>query len=351
MKVDRLEFLRLINYLSSGVASKEIIEQSTCIVFKNGQAFTYNDEVSVHAITPFDCDGTSIVPAKELLRVIDRLKPEEIDIEFTDGSMIISTPRTQVSIVSQKELNLPIDEINLEGDKKWVPVGGEFFQALEDCSCVTSKSTIRPFLFCVHVTSNYVESTDERQIIRVSCKTGIPKDREILIPSSAIRELKKFPYKGGSLCIDNSWCNIKIKETPTIFSCRLFASEYVDMKKFLESDISGQKVTIPESVIESLDHVMALQDESFSMERAQITFENKLITVYKQTMKGTITEKNRVKYDGEPFAIFVHPVLFKNLLTVDNTIYVTDRFIRSQVTEENGNEKTYIVYRYKQTNF
>ena len=283
--------------------------------------------------------------------MVDRLKPEEIDIEFTDGAMVITTPRTSVSIVSQKELNLPIDEINLEKDQKWVPIGGELFQALEDCSCVTSKSTIRPFLFCVHVTSKYVESTDEKQIIRIGCKTGIPKDREILIPSSAIRELKKFPYKGGEICVDNSWCHIKIKETPAIFSCRLFASEYVDISRFLDTDIKGQKITIPESILESLDHVMALQDESFSMERAQISFEEKLVTVFKQTTKGTITEKNRVKYDGEPFVIFVHPVLFKNLLGVDSNICITDRFIRSQVTEENGNEKTYIVYRYKQTNF
>ena len=51
MKIDREEFLKQLESVLPGYSTKEVIEQSSCFVFKKGRVYTYNDEIACSQTT------------------------------------------------------------------------------------------------------------------------------------------------------------------------------------------------------------------------------------------------------------------------------------------------------------
>ena len=81
MKLNRNELLDCLNIVRPAIASKEVIEQTTCFIFQAGQVITYNDEVAIHAALPEGFEVEGAIPAKELLNILNRFKGDEV--EFT----------------------------------------------------------------------------------------------------------------------------------------------------------------------------------------------------------------------------------------------------------------------------
>ena len=46
MRVSREKLMQALEAVSPGLANRELIEQSSCFVFKSGMVMTFNDEVA-----------------------------------------------------------------------------------------------------------------------------------------------------------------------------------------------------------------------------------------------------------------------------------------------------------------
>ncbi len=126
-RVKRENLLKQLEAVSPGLSAKEILEQSSCFVFKGGEVLTYNDEVACRADCPLpDIEGA--VPAKPLLAILAKLPDDDIDVAIDEGKMIVKGKGRKTTIPMEAEVLLPVDNIDKPGEWKKLP--SEFGEAL-----------------------------------------------------------------------------------------------------------------------------------------------------------------------------------------------------------------------------
>jgi len=300
-------------------------------VFSDGDVYTYNDEMCVSTKIP-EIEGTCAVPANELLNILSKMKGDTVDIDISEGKMVIKTPRTEAMLIAQNDVFLPIPSSEQKSTDS--EVGNQFFEALYDCSMTVSKDATKPYMFCVHINNDYMQSCDGYQLTQYKHGLSLKiKESGILIPSPAIRELAKHGIKKATLKIRETWADFEVESggEPYVFSCRLFQSDYINTERIVKgTDNVITNFQFPPTFIDSLEVALCLREINMYNERAAIHFDKNMVTVVKKTEKGIITEKNRVRYDGESFSVNVNPALLLNLLKKSDSISICHSFIKSE---------------------
>ena len=87
-KVNRELLLQQLQAVQPGLSDKDVVEQSSCVVFKDGKITTFNDEIACSIKT--DVKFTGAVPAKALIELLKKLPEETIEIEPTEGELLIT---------------------------------------------------------------------------------------------------------------------------------------------------------------------------------------------------------------------------------------------------------------------
>ena len=73
----RIDLLKALEIVKPGLASKEIIQQTTSFAFIEGRVVTFNDEISIsHPVPDLDIQGA--VQADELYKFLKKTKADEI---------------------------------------------------------------------------------------------------------------------------------------------------------------------------------------------------------------------------------------------------------------------------------
>ena len=72
MKATREKLLKEVEAVLPGISQKELIEQSSCIIFKDGKIYTYNDEISCRYYTHLKINGA--VSAMPLINILRKMK-------------------------------------------------------------------------------------------------------------------------------------------------------------------------------------------------------------------------------------------------------------------------------------
>ena len=152
MKVNRELLLKEVEAVMPGLSKKELIEQSSCVVFKDKKIHTYNDEVACSYDTEIALEGAiQAAPLAELLR---RRKDEELEIEPVEGALSVKGKRFKSSIRMEKEVLLPINAI--KEPKKWKKLPTTFTDALKYVISCAGKDESQFALTCVHVNPDFI---------------------------------------------------------------------------------------------------------------------------------------------------------------------------------------------------
>ena len=101
MKIKRAELLSTLTALRPGLASKEIIEQSTSFIFSDGRVVTYNDEVAVQH--PVDLDIIGAVQGKELFALLNKLKSQIEKVDNVKSVRYISASEAREDQAKQNK--------------------------------------------------------------------------------------------------------------------------------------------------------------------------------------------------------------------------------------------------------
>src|SRR5688572_28649491 len=116
MKVNREELVRQLEALQPGISTKAIIEQENCIVFKDGEAITFNDEISCRLKT--NITGiTGAVRFGPLLGLLTKLQEDEIEVRQGEGELLIKGKNKESGIRMDADILLPFE--NVEKPKKF----------------------------------------------------------------------------------------------------------------------------------------------------------------------------------------------------------------------------------------
>jgi hypothetical protein len=111
MRINREEFLKELESVLPGLATREIIEQSSCFVFQENQVITFNDEVACSHATLLDIEGA--VVAMPLISILRKLAEEEIEITTSENKekLLIKGKHKKVEIRMEAEILLQTESV------------------------------------------------------------------------------------------------------------------------------------------------------------------------------------------------------------------------------------------------
>lgn len=307
MKTNELK--KCLELVKPGLASKELIEQSTCFIFDTGRVYTYNDLLSVSCPVSGIDDLSCAVQATELYKLIAKLTKEDTSLSIQNNNLMIKSGKISAGLAINASLKLPIDDIPSQG--KWKKLPQDFCTAVKLCSEFCSDDMSAPIFACVHVRRDgKVESSDRYRI----CQTSLENELQIesfLIPGNIAGIIENYKPTHIKQC--GSWVHFMNAEKTTL-ACRVLEDEFPQIDPMLEEE--GTKITLPNAMIPALERAEIFSDSgSFFDEEVQIKISGKVAKITKQSANGWIVEEIDMEKEAAYSIDFsIHPTFLKDVL-------------------------------------
>lgn len=311
MLVEREFLLRTLESVEPGLKTVNHaggIEQSSCVVFKDGLVRTFNEEVS--CCMPCGLSITGAVNAQKLIDLLRKKKDIELDIEQTPGELIVKGKGFRSGIFMEAQILLPVHEVELPGD--WQPLDQDFSDAI----AIVGKSVIKPkgdkeslVEVCINIHEKWLESWTRFQITRYRVKTPIREP--VLVRKEAVRHIVSQGMTDFSET--EGWIHFK-NPGGLVLSCRRYLEEFSsdDVSKVLK--VAGTPTTLPKSLPEAVDAA-----EIFSKENAEDNLVNVRLSAGKVRVRGEGVggwdeEYKKAQYDGPVVEFCIGPKMLKEIV-------------------------------------
>lgn len=294
MKISKQQLQEALEKVKPGLASKELIEQTTSFAFMGDRVVTYNDEISIsHPVENLDVTGA--VKAQALYEFLNKLKKDEIDIEWEEKQLVIKSGKAKAGLIFEQEVKLPIEEV---GEiSKWKDLSEDFVDVAKFCHPCCSKDMSRPILTCVHVNGAIMEASDSYQIIVHEISKKVPV-KKFLIPSTSLRELVK--YEVTQIAEGDNWVHFKTKDG-TIFSSRILTGDFPDISGHM--DVTGIEFEFPQKTLQALEKANVFSKSDMNAGDLPIVImeiNDGSLSIKAKNEYGWFEESLRVKHKGEP---------------------------------------------------
>lgn len=331
MKIKKSNLFEALSIVKPGLASKELLEQTTSFAFINGRVVTYNDEISIsHPVEGVDFEGA--VNAKELYGLLSRIEKEEIDVEIKGTELLITSGRVKAGLKLENEVKLPIKEIP---KKMEVITNPEQFAVLLGFAMRTcSLDPARPKLSCVAVKEEGILIGSDSFRLMYAKGDPLPVKDFLLPASSAVEVVKIHPCL---ISLEKGWAHFK-NEEGTVVSSRRIEDDYVSdvqIQNILKFNQIGE-IEFPARINEILDRVrLFAQGDTPLDEIVEITISEGKV-MFKATSEGTgswMEEKASIEYDGE-LSFLITPSLFTEILAKTKVAIVDKSLQRLKFTAE-----------------
>lgn len=307
MKLNRKELLAALEAVQPGIATKEIIEQSTAFVFCAGRVCAYNDLIAVSHPCPPGFAGA--VQSKELYALLSRLADDEIDVETKDNEMLVRGKRNKASITRQAEITLPLAEINAE--KTWAPLPAGFAAALKFVLFSAGNDMTKPWCTAAHVAGKIVETCDNFRLTRCTL-AGRGVHIDALIPAAACAEL--VAYAPTHYCLDEQWAHFTNAEG-TEFSCRLIADKFPDLQPFVDRKYA-HKIDFHADTASILDRASVFLGDKNVRPTVAVKIASGRMTITGRGSAGWFEETVRVDSGKDAFEFSINPQALKDMLAM-----------------------------------
>jgi hypothetical protein len=239
MKVNREKLLTQLESVQPGLSPREIIQQSSCFVFKKGKVFTFNDEVACSHKCVLEIKGA--VQAAPLLGILKKMEQELVDIEIGEDSKLVIKGKgnEKVGIVMDRKVVLPISL--LETPDKWQKLHKEFAEAVSLVQKCASRDESDQAKTCVHIHQEWIEACDDYQMARFKLKTRFEKPT--LVRRDSLKHMTEFGMVEFSET--DTWIHFR-NPIGLILSCRKYAVDYLDLSSVFS--ITGTPATLPKGL-------------------------------------------------------------------------------------------------------
>lgn len=320
MKQNRKQLLTVLDSLTPGLDSKDILEHSASFIFTGTEVRTYNDQVACRR--GLKTEFTGAVTADKLLKLLRGLDAEEIEIGVDDegAELRITSGKAKAGITLEatkadwlKALTVP---------KSWSDLPSGFNQAVRDSLFSAAKDLTRPVLTCIHLSPKLIESCDNYRATR--CKLSGKPGPETIISASSLQTV--LPLNPTKWALSDGWGHFQA-DGVTI-SCRTFTAEkYPDLKALFT--VEGEVVTLPEGIKELVGRAHVFAEAEFTQdERLKIELKKNEMTISGRNQKGWYSESVKCSWKGDPLAFEVHPTLFGDMVGLLQEVIVGESTLR-----------------------
>lgn len=330
IRVNREELLGKLESVQPGLAPREIVEQSSCFVFKGSTVMTYNDEVACRLPTGFKIKGAGAVQAQPLLAILRKLQEEEIEIETDAEFFRVKGKRRTAGIRMEQEVLLPIDSVDEPGE--WKALHDDFSDAISIVQECAGKDESQFWVTCIHLHPKWVEACDNFQITRYKLKTGLTGPT--LVRSSSIKHIISLGMTEFSET--ESWLHFRNPDG-LVFSCRRYVEDFPDMSRFLEC--AGQEVALPKGLGEAVEKAEIFSSENADSNQVRVELRPGKLKIKGTGVSGWYSETKKMRYDGKPMSFLITPKLLLEITKRHNECQIDAGAERLKV---DGGKFTYV---------
>ena len=302
-----------------GLSTQEKLEQSNCFVFQNGEVITYNDEIAsrVKSCLPI----TGAINAKKMLDMLSKSNDDFIEFEFEKGKLFFRGKKKRGFFKIETKILLPTKDV--ETPKKWKKLPSDFILAIglvAECSKSIADS-IR--LACVHFTSKLIEACDGVQAGRY--EISIPFDKDILLKGETVKRIAKLKIQEVS--ITDNWIHFR-NEIGLLLSCIIYVDKYPSDRLTEIFRVKGKPSTLPNKLKELTERVRVFLDDDMSTQWLKVELTPTYIQVTGEGKYGKQTERQKIKYEGEPIEFSINPELLRILVEKHDCCRVSSKVIK-----------------------
>lgn len=324
MRINRAALLKMLEAVQSGLSKREIVEQSSCFVFKRGKIYTYNDEVSCC----YDDSGlnfTGAVRAEPLLAVLNRLPEEELDIDTNDDvtELIIKGKKREAAIQMDAEITLPLKNVEKPGE--WSDLSEGFSEAVDKVAECASDDESSFTLSCVNITPKWIEACDNIQAARYRMATGI--EESFLVKASSLKTLVQLGMT--KISQTDTWVHFK-NAVGLRVSCRRYMETYLKLSGMLKT--KGIKATLPKGLVEAADIAKIFSSENPDRNLLEVQMKPGRITVTGRGSSGRYTESKKLPgYDGDKIKFLISPALLMAFSKKHHECEISENFLKVEL--------------------
>jgi hypothetical protein len=342
IKLNREEFLRHLQIVQAGLSPEGIIEQSNCLIFKNGKVFTYNDEVACCAKSGLPSGVTAAVPAAPVFAMLGKYKEDMIGVRFTKSRMYIQGKGRESWMSLDQEITLPLTNVDLPKKNEWEKINSDFCEAVALVQECASKKNDETFaLTCIHVHPKWIEAGDNDQTTRYRLKTGVSKP--VCIRRDALKHI--VPFVPTEMAITKTWLHFRNKEVS--ISCRLWYEQYPNWSPYF--DVEGTKTSLPKGLVEACEKASYFSEQNEN-NWVKVTIRPGKLWLEAEGVSGGHRERKKLHdYAGKKMTFFIGPKLLSEIVKKQNECIVSEeamlidggkwQFIAS-LEKNNGKQQT-----------
>jgi len=323
MRINREEFLKQLESVLPGLSAKEIIEQSSCFVFKDKTVNTYNDEIACSQESLLQIEGA--VPAMPFISILRKLKEDELEISAGENNkgttLLIKAKRKQAGINMEQDILLPIEAIDNPG--KWKKLPDNFADAIAIVQPCAGSNEAQFVMTCVHITPKWIEACDNHQVSRFMIETDVSKS--LLIRTESIKHIVSLDMSEFSET--KHWIHFR-NSNGLILSCRHWIDEYPsnDITKILK--VNGESLSLPKGLKESVEKAEIFSSENVNANDVIVNIKKGKFKITGKGVSGWFTEIKKSKYDGNSLQFTIPPKLLVELVQKHNECEVTENRLK-----------------------
>ncbi len=304
--VKRDDFLRALNEVRPGLSVKPILEQAAAFVFKNGRVWTFNDEVMCSARSGLPKEFTAVVRAKLMLNLVQKAEEDTLTLACDKGEFGISGKKWRSGLAADPEVLLDLKKVTMPKQDDWFPVADEFCEAVQLVQECAGKDQQQFVLTCVHIHPKWVEASDNSQIARFNCKTGVKE--AILVRRDSVKPIPQYDIT--KMAVHENWVHFGASNG-TVISIARFADKFYDLTEMLGGE--GVKVTLPKTLGDLTERAKLVSDET-EEDRVKVTLRQDRVTVHAKCDSGWFEAGQKARYAGPKFSFLISPKMLVSLV-------------------------------------
>jgi len=305
MQIDREGFLQAIEAVSAGLAVKEVVEQSNCLVFTDDdQLVTFNDQVACRMASPLP-GVVGAVGAKALQELLTKLPEDTLNVEVNGKALRIRGKRRRASFNMQAEVVLPVGSVDKPDE--WKDLDPEFGDAVSVVqSCASTNPQANFSLTCVHMHPDYLEACDNFQAIRYPMK--LPLERECVVKQSSIKHVPNLSMT--QMAQSKNWLHFR-NDVGLVLSLRYWNETYDNLDGILT--VEGSPALLPGGLSEAVDKANVFSSENADQNRVLVRVRDGELALKGIGVSGWYEEKKQLEYDGADLEFRIDPALLAEI--------------------------------------
>ena len=317
-RFNREEFIATLNKVRPGLSNREITQQATCVVFRNGNIITYNEEVMCSTNSGLPETFSGAVQASPLITILQKLPDEEVQLASGVGNFSVIGKNRKTSIAMETEVLLPVEQVEIPDKSAWKPLHKNFTDAISVVQECASKDQSMFTFTCIHIHPKFIEASDNNQLVRYRIKTGVEK--EFLVRKEALKFVALFDF--DQFAETERWIHFRTKGKKMRMSCLRYIADYEDLGGILAK--TGTPTVLPKALAEVAERCAVFSSQNTDNNVLIVHINRDSMKVRGEGAMGFHEEVKKMKYAGPPIKFSISPKMLAELVNRHTNCEIAD---------------------------